>query len=99
MFAHCHTLIVPEALFNVLLNSTEFSAKIRQDFCLCNEIKFELLAKVSITNATHYNTRACARTYDFSKILVSKCLSIEYQLVRLSFLVKSSGSYSSIKYR
>ena len=38
-----------QACLNILLNSAEFSAKILQDFYSCNEIKFELLAKVLIT--------------------------------------------------
>ena len=74
-----------QACLNILPNSTEFSAKILQDFYPCNEIKFGQLAKVSITSATHYNTRACTHTLNFSKILVSKCLSVEYQHVRLLF--------------
>ena len=49
-----------QACLNILPNSTEFSAKILQDFYPCNEIKFGQLAKVSITSATHYNTRAYA---------------------------------------
>ena len=41
-------------------NSTEFSAKILQDFYSCYEIWFELLAKVSIIGATHNNSHAYA---------------------------------------
>ena len=57
-----------QACLNVLLNSAEFSAKILQDFYSCYEIWFELLAKVSITGATHRNARghACVRTLGFS---------------------------------
>ena len=59
-----------QACLNVLLNFAEFSAKILQDLCPCNEIKFELLAKVTITCATHYNTHACAHFGFFQKASV-----------------------------
>ena len=59
-----------QACLNVLLNSAEFSAKILQDLCSCNEIKFELLAKVTISCTTHYNTHACAHFGFFQKASV-----------------------------
>ena len=54
------------SLIKCSANSTEFSAKILQDFYSCYEIWFELLAKVSITGASHNNTCACAH-FDFFK--------------------------------
>ena len=56
-----------QACLNVLLNSAEFSAKILLDFCLCNEINYELLAKVSIIGATHNNSHAYAHHGLFQK--------------------------------
>jgi len=65
------------------MNSVEFSAKRLRYFCPCNEIKFVLLAKFSITDATQNLKRA--HTLDFSEKQVSKCLLFEHQLVRVLF--------------
>ena len=58
---------VNENIILKLINSAEFSAKILQDFCLCNEINGELLAKVLIIGATHNNTHAYAHHGLFQK--------------------------------
>jgi hypothetical protein len=79
-----------QTCLNVLLNSAEFSAKILQVFYSSYEIRFELLAKVTITCVAYYHTHACTHTLDFPKNEASNCLSIEYQLVRLSFQVELS---------
>ncbi len=51
---------VNENIISKLVNSAEFLAKILQDFCLCNEINGELLAKVLIIGATHNNSHTYA---------------------------------------
>ena len=58
---------VNENIILKLINSAEFLAKILQDFCLCNEINGELLAKVLIMGATHNNSHTHAHHGLFQK--------------------------------